>query len=129
MDVAAAKGRVLIVDDQFLIVEFLRIWVETYGFEVCETAASASEAVEKAVSLKPDIVLMDVQLEGGGDGITAAADISAAIDARIVFVTGGTNATTLARIRERKPFATLIKPVDPEELGRVLERAMAGRSA
>ncbi len=122
----AAKGQVLIVDDQFLIVEFLRIWVETYGFEVCEIASTAEDAVAKALALKPDVVLMDVQLEGAGDGVDAAAAISAAIDTRIVFVTGGTNATTLARIQQSKPFATLIKPVDPEELGRVLERAVAG---
>lgn len=127
MDVAAPKGRVLIVDDQFLIVEFLRIWTEASGFEVCGTARSAEGAVAEAVALKPDVVLMDVQLDRGGDGVEAAAEITSLMDARIVFVTGSNDAATTARIAAQKPLAVLIKPVDPEELGRVLDQAMAGR--
>jgi two-component system, response regulator PdtaR len=124
MDVAAPKGRVLIVDDQFLIVEFLRIWTEACGFEVCETAKTAETAVARALEHRPDIVLMDVQLDRGGDGVVAAAEIVRAIATRIIFVTGANDAVTMARIAAEKPFAALVKPVDPVELGQVLERAM-----
>ncbi|RYI17953.1 MAG: response regulator [Acetobacteraceae bacterium] len=125
MEAAAPKGRVLIVDDQFLIVEFLRIWTEACGFEVCDTAKTAEQAVARALEHRPDIVLMDVQLDKGGDGVAAAAEIVAAISARIIFVTASNDAKTLARIAAQKPFATLIKPVDPAELGQVLEQAMS----
>ena len=124
MDVTAPKGRVLIVDDQFLIVEFLRIWTEACGFEVCETAKSAQEAVGMALEHRPDIVLMDVQLDRGGDGVAAAGEIARAIATRIIFVTGSNDAVTMARIAAEKPFAVLVKPVDPVELGQALERAM-----
>ena len=124
MDVAAPKGRVLIVDDQFLIVEFLRIWTEACGFEVCETAHTAEAAVARALERRPDIVLMDVQLDRGGDGVAAAGEIARAIATRIIFVTGSNDAVTMARIEAEKPFAALVKPVDPVELGQLLERAM-----
>lgn len=127
MDAEAPKGRVLIVDDQFLIVEFLRIWTEAFGFEVCETALSAVDAVALAIALKPDIVLMDVQLEHGGDGVEAAAEILAVMSVQIIFVTGASDPATMARIAQSQHFAALIKPVDPEELGQVLSRAMVGR--
>ncbi len=125
MDVTAPKGRVLIVDDQFLSVEFLRIWTEACGFAVCETAKTAEQALAMALKHRPDIVLMDVQLDRGGDGVAAAAEIAKAIGTRIIFVTGANDAVTLARIAAEAPFAALLKPVDPVELGQVLERAMA----
>lgn len=125
MDVTAPKGRVLIVDDQFLIVEFLRIWTEACGFAVCETAKTAEGAVAMALEHRPDIILMDVQLDRGGDGVAAAAEIVRAIATRIIFVTGANDEATMARIAAEAPFATLVKPVDPVELGLVLERAMA----
>ena len=127
MDAVTPRGRVLIVDDQFLIIEFLRIWTEACGFEVCETATSAANAVTLAIALKPDIVLMDVQLERGGDGVVAAAEISGVINVQIIFVTGANDPVTMARIADCQPFAALIKPVDPEELGQVLTRAMVGQ--
>jgi DNA-binding NarL/FixJ family response regulator len=115
-----AKGRVLIVDDQFLIVEFLRIWVETYGFEVCGTAKNAKEAVDQALKLKPDYILMDMRLEGDQDGVDAALAIAPHHTCRIIYVTGSSEKSTIARINEDHPFSVLIKPIDPAELGRVL---------
>lgn len=125
---AVSKGRVLIVDDQFLIVEFLRIWAEAHGFETCATASTAAGAVEMAVLHKPDCILMDVRLEGDKDGIDAAMEICKSIDTRVIYVTGSSEGPTIARINEDHPFAILIKPIDPAELGRVLERAMEGRA-
>jgi DNA-binding NarL/FixJ family response regulator len=120
MGTASSKGRVLIVDDQFLIVEFLKIWVETYGFEVCGAARSAAEAVEAAILHRPDYILMDVRLDGGRDGIDAAIEICKSIETRIVYITGSSEGPTIARINEDHPYAILIKPIDPAELGRVL---------
>ena len=72
---AVSKGRVLIVDDQFLIVEFLRIWAEAHGFETCATASTAAGAVEMAVLHKPDCILMDVRLEGDRPAKAGHVDI------------------------------------------------------
>jgi DNA-binding NarL/FixJ family response regulator len=115
--------RVLIVDDQFLIVEFLRIWVETYGFEVCGTARTAASAVEQALLLKPDCILMDVRLEGERDGVDAAMEIYLQHPCRIIYVTGSGEPSTLSRINQDHPFAILIKPINPEDLGRALAAA------
>lgn len=114
------KRRVLIVDDQFLIVEFLRIWVETYGFEVCGTAGNAADAVDLALKLKPDYILMDMRLDGDKDGVDAALAIVPHHKCRIIYVTGSSENSTIARINEDHPFDVLIKPIDPAELGRAL---------
>lgn len=124
MAATESKGRVLIVDDQFLIVEFLRIWVETYGFEVCGTAKNAAGAVEQAIQTRPDVILMDVRLEGDRDGIDAAIEICKSIETKLIYITGSSEGPTIERINEDHPFAILIKPIDPAELGRALLRAV-----
>jgi DNA-binding NarL/FixJ family response regulator len=73
---ANALKRVLIVEDQFLISEYLRIWIEAFGLEVCGVAKSADQAVKLAQEQRPEIILMDMRLEGGRDGVDAAREIA-----------------------------------------------------
>ncbi len=120
MSVSEHKGRVLIVEDQFLASEYLRIWTETYGFEVCGVATTADEAIELAMRLKPSHVLMDVRLDGDKDGVDAALAIHPAIDTRIIYCTGSSEPSTLDRINADHPFAILYKPVDAKLLGEAL---------
>lgn len=120
---AGPLGKVLIVEDQFLIAEFLRIWTEAYGFEVCGVATSAQAAIDLAREHRPTHVLMDVRLEGDDDGVDAAIAIQAEVETRIIYCTGSSETSTLARIKADRPFEILFKPIDPKLLGEALRRA------
>ena len=61
-------------------------------------------------------------------GIDAALEIRRSIDAPIIYITGSSESSTMARIQQDHPFAVLIKPIDPAELGATLMRASAGRA-
>jgi DNA-binding NarL/FixJ family response regulator len=122
MNQPQAKGRVLIVEDQFLASEFLRIWTEAYGFDVCGVATTADKAVALARELKPTHVLMDVRLDGDRDGVDAAMEIHPAVDTRIIYCTGSSEPSTVARIQADHPFEVLFKPIDPKLLGEALLR-------
>jgi len=122
MNGTESKGKVLIVEDQFLASEFLRIWTEAYGFEVCGVATSADAAIEFAKEHKPTHVLMDVRLDGEKDGVDAAAALQELIDTRIIYCTGSSEASTVARINSDHPFEILFKPIDPNLLGEALLR-------
>lgn len=110
----------LIVEDQFLASEFLRIWSEAYGFEVCGVATTADAAIQLAKELKPTHVLMDVRLDGVRDGVDAAMEIQPAIDTRIIYCTGSSEPSTVKRIQQDHPFEVLFKPIDPKLLGEAL---------
>ena len=122
MNEAVPRGRVLIVEDQFLASEFLRIWTEAYGFEVCGVATTADSAIQLANECKPTHVLMDVRLDGDQDGVDAAMAIHAAINTRIIYCTGSSEKSTVARIQQDHPFDVLFKPIDPKLLGEALMR-------
>ena len=108
--------RVLIVEDQFLISQYLRIWLEAHDYVVCGVAKSAKKAVELALALRPEIILMDMRLDGDRDGVDAALEIIQTYDPRIIYVTGSNEPSALKRINEDHPFRVVIKPIDPAEL-------------
>ena len=118
-----SKGTVLIVEDQFLAAEFLKIWAVAYGFEICGVAKSADRAVELASQHRPDIVLMDMRLEGERDGVDAALEISQTQRPRIIYCTGSSEPSAMKRIAEDHPFEILIKPINHEDLGEAMLRA------
>ena len=113
-------NRVLIVDDEFIITETLRIYVEDMGLEVCGTAATADSALEMAHAHQPYIVLMDVRLQGERDGIQASEDICEQVGS----ITGSREPATLERIESHQPAAVLFKPVSEGQLGSVVQKVL-----
>ena len=91
------------------------------GFYVCGVAATQDRAYSLAASEQPDVVLMDVSLQGGQEGIEAARCLREACRAEVVFVTGHTDRATLERIHEEVPGApVLTKPISHARLAEVV---------
>src|SRR5262245_50495679 len=79
--------RLLIVEDEVMVAWALVGVAHQLGWKVCDTATTEDAAVEQALRLKPDAVLMDYRLGDGGDGLLAARRIREATDIPIVFCT------------------------------------------
>jgi CheY-like chemotaxis protein len=107
---------VMVVDDEFLIVELLSMMLEELGIAMCGSAGSAQEAVALAEQLRPRAVLMDVRLKGTGDGIDAARAIRQKLDTAVIFVTGSREPATLRRIALHEPALVLFKPIRIDQL-------------
>jgi DNA-binding NarL/FixJ family response regulator len=120
----SALGRcALIVDDEYLIVWGLRAQVEAIGMEVCATAATADEAVVLAKRHRPQIVLMDMRLQGDKDGVDAALAIHDEVGSKVIFITGSREPATMARIQLDHPSAVLFKPISDRELRNAIHAA------
>jgi len=119
------KPRVLIVEDDAMIAWDMSLSLEAAGFQVCGIVSNGAAALERAHEAGPDVVLMDVNLKEGMDGIeTARAIRERRADTPIIFVTGFGDPETSARIREINPNGYLLKPVMPEELEAAIIRAL-----
>jgi two-component system, response regulator PdtaR len=113
----AHNRRVLIVEDETLIAIALAEDMRGLGFETCDLATDGQDAFLQAMSNQPDIVLMDVNLEGGREGIEAARWLREVCEVPIVFVTAYGDEDTVERIREQVPGApVLAKPVHAQRL-------------
>src|SRR5680860_1620622 len=106
------RHRALIVEDEALFAIGLEMDMHELGFDICDLAADGHQAYAYAMSNQPDVVLMDVSLEGGREGIEVARWLSKVCDAPIVFVTGYTDRDTIERIHQQVPGAPVLsKPV------------------
>jgi CheY-like chemotaxis protein len=112
-----AQRRALIVDDEIIFALNMEADIQELGFDVCDLAANGFQAATLAMSNQPDLVLMDVNLEGGREGIEVARWLHELCDVPIVFVTGCLDPDTLARINKQVPSArVLTKPVFRDRL-------------
>lgn len=115
--------RILIVEDELLLVMDLEQLLQHWGYHVCGSANTAEEAVAKAIDLRPDLVLMDLHLADGSSGLKAAHCIRDRLGIASLFVTGNDIVAELKEIDRLDPVAILSKPFHPEALRAALLRA------
>ena len=116
------NAKVLIVEDEILIVEDLRLLLQRMGYQVVGTAASGAEAIRKADRLHPDLVLMDVQLQGSMDGVETAQRIRCTADVAIIYVTA--YASVLASLELHDRCTRLAKPFSPLQLQSAIDAVL-----
>ncbi|MBO0902113.1 response regulator [Jiella sonneratiae] len=125
-----ARQTVFIVEDDFLIMEYLRELSEEIGLGVTGTCDVAEEAVEQIQALHPDYVFMDLRLRGEGEGVDVAMAIQARLpETKIVYITGSNEPASLSRISQDHPHRVLIKPVVEADLRRAVGMAPRGSVA
>lgn len=118
------RGRILLVDDEALIRMGLRVMLHDLGYEIAGEAADGQEAVEKAVALAPDLVIMDIKMPGM-DGLEAARRITAARPVPVIVLTAYNQQSLVAEAAEAGVLAYLMKPVREADLGPAIEVARA----
>lgn len=124
-EMSQRRANLLIVEDELIVALDLRLTLESLGYRVVATAASQEEAVLLAMSCRPDLILMDINLEAGGDGVLAAAEISRYVDTPIVFLTAYADSDILRRAEQVAPYGYLVKPVQQRELNATVQMALA----
>ncbi len=107
--------RVLLVDDDPTFLLYLKQMMKSLGHEVVGTAGSGAEALS-ALDLHPDLILMDVSLDGEWDGIETVKHILERRDVPVVYISGREDEETLERARETAPITYILKPVDRRSL-------------
>ena len=121
-----AGRRALIVEDETVFAMGLAVDMQALGFANCDLAANGQDAFLKAMEDQPDIVLMDVNLEGGREGIEAARWLREVCDIPVVFITAYTDHDTVARIHEQVPGAPVIaKSLYRSRLAKAVKEAVA----
>jgi|Deesub1362A_J573_1020465.scaffolds.fasta_scaffold00171_59 PAS domain S-box-containing protein/putative nucleotidyltransferase with HDIG domain len=119
-----AKRRILVVEDEAIVAEDIRVSLEEMGYEVPAVVSTGEEAVRVARELRPDLVLMDIVLGGKVNGINAAGDIRSSLNIPVVYLTAYSDEKTLERAKLTEPFGYIIKPFDERELRSTIETTL-----
>jgi DNA-binding NarL/FixJ family response regulator len=116
----AERRKVLIAEDESLFAMALEIFIEEAGFASAGLCATGEEAIERALSERPALVLMDLRLAGAMSGLEAARIIDAELGVPVVIISGYAERVILERSPDFKPRAILSKPIDYAELEKIL---------
>lgn len=117
--------RVLVVEDERIVALHLKQQLTKLGYAVVAVVASGDKALEFLRSTHPDIVLMDINIEGDIDGIQTAALISDEDFTPVIYLTAYSEEVTLQRAAATNPYGYLLKPFSERELHATLQMAIA----
>ncbi len=117
---------ILVIEDEAIIAWLIEETLEEAGFRTIAISATGDQAVAMAARRKPGIIVSDVNLGSGIDGVEAVGAIRAGRTIPVIFVTGFANDTMTARLEREMPGAELLrKPVDGAALVRCVMRLLA----
>ena len=114
-------AKILVVEDEGVVALDIQRRLQSLDYEVTGMVASGEEALEKVTEEPPDLVLMDIMLEGGMDGVEVADMICQRFHIPVVFLTAHSDESSLQRAKMVGPFGYLIKPFKTEELHSTIE--------
>ena len=108
--------RILIVEDEFIIAEDLKLTLQNFGHEVVSIVSSGEKAIDYADKLTPDIIFMDILLDGEVNGIDAAIKIREKHNVPIVFCSAYIDKVTQRETSQVKPGIFISKPVEESKI-------------
>lgn len=118
------KTKILVVEDESIVARDIRNMLLGLGYEVTAVIPDAQEAVRIAKKERPNLVLMDIMLQGEISGVEAADQIYSELNIPVVYLTAYADETTLQRAKETEPFGYLLKPFEERELKSTIEIAL-----
>jgi len=118
------KTKILVVEDEIIVARDIRNMLVGLGYEVTAVVSGAMAAIKKAQETGPDIVLMDVMLQGKITGVEAAEQIYTNFSIPVVYLTAYADSTTVQQAKKTEPFGYIIKPFEERELQTTIEIAL-----
>lgn len=120
--------KLLIVEDEMIIANDMKMMLEASGYEVCGIAKSVEKAIIILSEHKPDLVLIDINLSKGNEGIELAQYIRTNSPVPFIFCTSYSDTKTVSLAKEVHPAAYLVKPFNKEDLFVAIEIALVNYS-
>ena len=121
--------RILVAEDEKIIGLDLKRTLLKIGYEVTSIVGTGIDVIEKAELEHPDLILMDIRLNGLLDGIEASKIISFKHKIPIIFVTALNNKETIQRIRNSGAFGFLLKPFNEQSLRNEVEKVLEAHNS
>lgn len=128
MDFNLKAGKtILVVEDERIVAESVGSWLGSLGYET-RIALTGEQALNSARAVAPDLVLMDIQLREGPDGISIAQLIGEFASAPVVFLTGLSDQETIERVAGARASGFILKPFTLEQLAASVQLALCKKA-
>ncbi len=117
--------KILIIEDEAIVAWNLELLLQNFGYEVTGTADNARHGLQLFHQHAPDLVLLDINIQGDHDGIHLAEQMKMVRELPIIFLTAMTDTDYLQRAKSINPAAYLIKPFQEKGLQMAIELAIS----
>lgn len=117
-------AKIFIVEDERIVAEDLKRMIERLGYTVAGMAANGPDAIGRVEATRPNLVLMDIRIQGPMDGIDVAEHIYTHFDIPVSYLTAYADETTLERAKATLPFGYILKPFEERNLKTTIELAL-----
>ncbi|MGZ4099683.1 MAG: response regulator, partial [Bacteroidia bacterium] len=118
------EKKILIVEDETVIAMDLQMSLERFGYRVIAHVTRGEDVIETFNSVIPDLILMDIKLEGTLDGVETAQLIHENYNIPVIFITSYSNSDIIERAKKANPFGYIVKPFNDRELRTNIEIAI-----
>ncbi len=109
-------SKILVVEDESIVATHIAETLKHSGYEVTDTVSSGEMALLSVEREEPDLILMDIVLNGGMNGIETAEKINARLDVPVIFLTAYSDKKTLDKAKTIGPFGFIVKPFKEKDL-------------
>jgi len=124
MSSSGDRARILVVEDEQIVAMDIRAQLLGLAYDVAGIASTAAEALRLCEQRQPDLILMDIQLQGPNDGISAANEVRRRWQIPVVFMTAFSGEETLVRAKNSGPYGYLTKPFQLRQLSAAISVAL-----
>ena len=119
-----SKVKVFVVEDDVIHASRLEMFLDEMGYGLAGTASNANDALNMIAATKPDLLLVDIHLEGDRDGIQLIEKLYQKRVVPAIFVTSFGDKDTIDRAKVTHPYAYIVKPYDKATLQAAIELAV-----
>lgn len=116
--------RILIVEDEVVVAMYIEAVLASFGFEVVGTVTNGDDAQQLVKNTNPDLILMDINIEGDYDGIETTRRIKSFSKIPVIFVSAYIDRETKERARDTEPAGYLVKPFKNKDLREIIEQTL-----
>jgi len=118
-----ANLKILIVEDECIVVRDIQSILKRLGYGESFVAFTGKEAIEKAIEIQPDLIMMDIKLNEDMDGIEAAEKIRSFFDISIIYISASADEKTLGRAKKTGSFYFISKPITLSAIQTTIKKA------
>jgi len=112
--------RILIVENDLLLAMFNKRFCESLGHKVVDSVRNGSDAIEAVKKHNPDVILMDIKIDGDLDGIETMQEIRKFSNAGVIYISGNSEPSVIMKAESTNMLSFCIKPISIEDLKEIL---------
>ena len=120
----STPAKILIVEDEPVIASDIEMALEEIGYNVTDVVDNAKDAISSILKNKPNLILLDINLEDEVDGITLAHQINENYQIPFIFLTSNADENTINRVKRTSPKGFILKPFNDKDLKSNIEIAL-----